>query len=271
LLNYLNFILFAPTFLAGPPLGYKNFLSFRSMPSSKRPEIFKFILLLISFELYQHFFPVMNFSHETSLIKVELITLFHLVFIWYKFLIIWRFHRAWAQLYGIDVIDNMSRCIMNNYCFEGFWRMWHRGFNQWLIRYLYIPLGGNKSLFSVVVAVVFVAFWHDHTLNIVVWALGIILCILPEILIKRYVNKHYSHLFREHWFKYLCAFVASIYIFCLVLINIAGFGYGAEKIGLVWDKMKQEWAELILSLYVITGVVILMFYIRTREGHKINY
>ena len=92
---------------------------------------------------------------------------------------------TWAIQNAIDfvdemlVIDNMSRCIFNNYNFEGFWRMWHRGFNQWLIRYLYIPLGGNKKIHAVIVTIMFVAFWHDHTINIVCWALAIMLFILP--------------------------------------------------------------------------------------------
>lgn len=103
----------------------------------------------------------------------------HALFIWFKFLVIWRIGRTWALLGGIDVVDNLSRCATNNYCFEGFWRMWHRGFNQWLIRYLYIPLGGNRNKFSIVFTFLFVAFWHDHTLTILVWALGILVFILP--------------------------------------------------------------------------------------------
>jgi D-alanyl-lipoteichoic acid acyltransferase DltB (MBOAT superfamily) len=56
----------------------------------------------------------------------------------------------------------MNRCVLNNYGFEGFWRMWHRGFNAWLVRYMYIPLGGNKSIIKAYVLVfLFVAFWHD--------------------------------------------------------------------------------------------------------------
>ncbi len=106
-------------------------------------------------------------------------TLFHLVFIWFKFLIIWRAAKIWSALCGIEVIDNLSRCVCNNYGFEGFWRMWHRGFNQWLVRYLYIPLGGNRNILSVVATVAFVAFWHDHTINIVIWALALVIFILP--------------------------------------------------------------------------------------------
>ena len=145
--------------------------------------------------------------------EAEVIILFHLVFIWFKFLIIWRVAKVWSQLCGVEVIDNLSRCVCNNYGFEGFWRMWHRGFNQWLVRYLYIPLGGNQSILSIVCTIMFVAFWHDHTFKILLWALGIILFILPEILIKRYARTHLQHLFKYHSFKYLSAITSAIYIY----------------------------------------------------------
>jgi len=53
----------------------------------------------------------------------------NLVFIWLKFLTIWRLARSAALLDGIDSPENMNRCLFNNHCFEGFWRSWHRGFN----------------------------------------------------------------------------------------------------------------------------------------------
>jgi hypothetical protein len=53
----------------------------------------------------------------------------NLIFIWLKFLTIWRIARSIALLDGINCPENMNRCVYNNYCFEGFWRSWHRGFN----------------------------------------------------------------------------------------------------------------------------------------------
>ncbi len=174
--------------------------------------------------------------------QAEVFALFHLVFIWFKFLIIWRVGRVWAGLCGVEVVDNLSRCVCNNYGFEGFWRMWHRGFNQWLVRYLYVPLGGNQNLLSVVATIAFVAFWHDHTLNIVIWAFALVIFILPEILIKRYARKTLKAYFPLLWFKYLSALLSAIYIYCLVFSNIIGFGYGSDKLYLLWGRIKQEWA-----------------------------
>lgn len=52
-----------------------------------------------------------------------------LMFIWYKFMVIWRVSRAWSLIDGIETPENMNRCVFNNYSLEGFWRSWHRGFN----------------------------------------------------------------------------------------------------------------------------------------------
>lgn len=141
--------------------------------------------------------------------------------------------------------------------------MWHRGFNQWLIRYLYIPLGGNKNIFSIVGTVLFVAFWHDHSFNILIWALGIIIFILPEILIKRYARTHLKHLFKEHWFKYISAFTSAIYIYFLVFANIIGFGYGQHKLNILLQKIMEEWPSVVWSIAVLTSAVLMMFYQRS--------
>lgn len=39
---------------------------------------------------------------------------------------------------------------------------WHASYNRWLVRYLYVPLGGSrKRILNVWVVFSFVALWHD--------------------------------------------------------------------------------------------------------------
>lgn len=47
--NYLNYLLFSGTFLAGPPTGYNNFSSFDRNPMKCTNPIPRFILVLVSF------------------------------------------------------------------------------------------------------------------------------------------------------------------------------------------------------------------------------
>lgn len=85
-----------------------------------------------------------------------------LAFMWAKFATIWRVMRAAALLDGVSAPENMRRCFANNYDMEGFWRGWHSSFNRWLIRYMYVPLGGARTrLASIWLIFLFVALWHD--------------------------------------------------------------------------------------------------------------
>jgi D-alanyl-lipoteichoic acid acyltransferase DltB (MBOAT superfamily) len=54
--------------------------------------------------------------------------------------------RLWAPTDGLDPLEKMIRCMANNYSALGFCRAWHRSYNVWIVRYLYIPLGGPRRL-----------------------------------------------------------------------------------------------------------------------------
>ena len=63
------------------------------------------------------------------------------------------------------------RCVMNMYSTRQFWRAWHRSFNQWIVRYMYIPLGGRRfQLLSVILIFNFVAVWHEVEFQLLFWA-----------------------------------------------------------------------------------------------------
>ena len=69
-----------------------------------------------------------------------------LIFMWLKFLTLWRFFRLFALADGVGAPENMRRCMCNNFDVEGFWKGWHASFNLWLVRYVYVPLGGGSNL-----------------------------------------------------------------------------------------------------------------------------
>ena len=52
--------------------------------------------------------------------------------------------KALAHLDGVEVVENLPRCVSNHYSLIGFWQLWHCSFNRWLVRYLYVPLGGRR-------------------------------------------------------------------------------------------------------------------------------
>lgn len=99
-----------------------------------------------------------------------------------QLLVPWRFFRLWALLGGVDPPENMVRCMANNYSTLGFWRAWHRSYNLWITRYIYIPLGGTRNRgYTVVLVFTFVALWHDLSFRLLAWGWLVSLFIMPEI------------------------------------------------------------------------------------------
>lgn len=67
----------------------------------------------------------------------------------------------------------VQKCMTNNYSVVGFWKGWHCSFNKWLVRYIYVPLGGSKPSrrWNVFVVFAFVSFWHDVEPKLFMWGL----------------------------------------------------------------------------------------------------
>ena len=69
----------------------------------------------------------------------------------------------------------------------GFWRAWHRQCNLWIVRYLYIPLGGARRLAatSILMIFTFITLWHNLSPRLLAWGWVAALFILPEVVAKK--------------------------------------------------------------------------------------
>jgi len=284
-LNYLSYLVYPALFLSGPVTTFNAWISQIKTPQNthSQTEVLKYVLRtalnFIGFELFLHLFYVCAISTHSgnihiwqkfSLHHLGVLSFLELTFLWFKFLMIWRIARAWAFLDGVEVPENMNRCICNNYSFEGFWRSWHRSFNQWLIRYLFIPLGGSRyKFFNIWVVFSFVAIWHDMNLNLVIWAWGICLALMPEMLLKWYFNlPKYRYLWNKVWWKYACALAGGVDILLMISANLVGFGIGWKILLVVLDNFMNFNGFLTLTIgYGIFSVLTLvMFMIREKEN-----
>jgi D-alanyl-lipoteichoic acid acyltransferase DltB (MBOAT superfamily) len=205
LLNYIIYILYPPLYFSGPIITFNSFINQvhtqtqAKLTNDKIKYIIRYIFIFICFEIFNSYIYVNAFltnSHNLFLLEkldfqaYVLFSFWLLIFLWFKFSVIWKTARLWSMLDGILTEENMNRCIINNYCFEGFWRAWHRSFNIWLIRYIFIPLGGSKyKIYNIWVVFTFVALWHDLQLNLLIWGWFICLFLIPEMLVKNYFNQ----------------------------------------------------------------------------------
>lgn len=76
--------------------------------------------------------------------------------------------------------------MSNNYSVVGFWKGWHCSFNRWLVRYIFIPLGGSRPgrRWNVFVVFIFVAFWHDVEPKLFMWGMLNGVFLVLEVLVK---------------------------------------------------------------------------------------
>ncbi|XP_043724395.1 membrane-bound O-acyltransferase gup1 isoform X1 [Telopea speciosissima] len=281
---YLCYLVYAPLYIAGPIISFNAFASQLDIPqrnySTEKVAWYgiRWILSLFLMELMTHFlyynaFATSGVWKQLSPLEVFIIGYGVLNFMWLKFLLIWRYFRFWALVGGVEAPENMPRCINNCYDLESFWKNWHASFNKWLVRYLYIPLGGShKKLLNVWVIFTFVAIWHDLEWKLISWAWLTCLFFIPEIIMKSAVTAFQAKdAFGEFVLRELNAVSGAFTITCLMVANLVGYVIGPSGGKWLINRFLQKDGIPVLggmfaTFYVGTK---LMFYIRDARQRSV--
>lgn len=267
-LNYVAYVLYSPLYLTGPILTFNDYISQQRYPPASLTKTrillygIRFLLTLLCMELVLHYIYVVAISKSSpnwsvyTPAQLSMLGFFNLHIIWLKLLIPWRFFRLWALLDGIDPPENMVRCMSNNYSAAAFWRGWHRSFNRWVVRYLYVPLGGGggrssssgrpgvnnhggksagpptllskaRAILNFLIVFTFVALWHDINLRLLMWGWLITLFVLPEVIAAIIFP---AHRWRSHptAYRVLCGIGAVGNILMMMIANLVGFAVGID-------------------------------------------
>jgi D-alanyl-lipoteichoic acid acyltransferase DltB (MBOAT superfamily) len=303
---YVFYIYYAPLYITGPIIRSMDFVGYENNEKPKPsframiiPYSIRFIIDLLFFEWFSSYFYVTaltrmlvqnphqltpklyELTHENYSVMSH-VSFCALIGVWFKFLLVWRYARLIALCDGIDPPENMKRCIANNYSVRGFWRDWHCSFNSWLVRYLYIPLGGSKNgigrqFFAIIISFGFVALWHDIELRMAAWAGALSILILPEIICARWsstsswalsIQKHYPY----RW-MFMEGFCGGIAIVGLQIVNMIGYtnGLDASKALLLDSPFFKTWEGRIFALrwlLSMSAAACVMQKIRTWEKHS---
>ncbi|KAL8960727.1 MAG: hypothetical protein Q9193_002615 [Seirophora villosa] len=249
--NFFAYVLYSPLYLAGPILTFNDFISqLRYTPRSisrDRTTLYgiRFLVSLLTMEVMLHFLYAVAISKSQPAwdlytpFQLSMLGYFNLHIIWLKLLLPWRFFRLWALLDGIDPPENMVRCMSDNYSALAFWRGWHRSFNRWIVRYIYIPLGGSggpgtrgsggkaRAVFNMLVVFTFVALWHDIQLNLLIWGWLVTLFVLPEVLAGyAFPKRKWSD--NPGAYRMICGVGAVGNILMMMAANLVGFAVGLD-------------------------------------------
>lgn len=239
ILNYIAYITYTPLFIAGPIITFNDYiyqLAYEpSLAVKDRTRIAKYFGRLVFCILVMEF--ILHYMYVVACVKarawdggspfqLSMLGMFNLIIVWLKLLIPWRVFRFWSLMDGIDPPENMLRCMNNNYSALAFWRAWHRSFNRWVIRYIYVPMGGGGRLrvLNNVLVFLFVAIWHDIELKLLVWGWLAAVILVPELAATLAFAK-YSDCW---WFRHACAAGAVVNIWLMLVANLFGFCLGKD-------------------------------------------
>lgn len=248
----------------------------------------RFILTLLSMELILHYIYVVAISQSSpnwglyTPAQLSMMAYFNLHVIWLKLLIPWRFFRLWALIDGVDPPENMTRCVSNNYSALAFWRAWHRSFNRWIIRYLYIPLGGGGSgggggggikskarhIINFLTVFTFVALWHDINLRLLMWGWLITLFVLPEV-VATLLFPASRWRARPTTYRMLCGVGAVGNVLMMMVANLVGFAVGIDGMKGLLDGILGSLSGLAYLGLACSGLFVgvqVMFEIREEEA-----
>lgn len=286
--NYVGYAVYAPLYLTGPIITFNDYISqsrYRSATiSSARTWKYavRFLLVLLCMELVLHYDYVGAISKSRpewstyTPAQISLLSYFNLHIVWLKLLLPWRFFRLWSLVDGIDPPENMLRCMSNNYSALSFWRGWHRSYYRWLLRYIYIPLGGSsfkslgqgvRTVVTYLVVFTFVALWHDIKLNLLIWGWLVVLFFIPEIVAGLLVRKE-DFKGRERTYRWLCGLGGVGNVLMMISANLVGFAVGLDGLKAIISGVFRDYSGLVFLVTACTALFVgiqVMFEIRQGE------
>lgn len=260
--SYLGYLFYSPLFLAGPIMTYESWsqqVEGTAIPSRQKSLYgVRWVMNFLFLEIFLHFIYVNGISAQHSSALTNIRTLFLgiatsasvLMFMWLKFLLIWRFFRLWSFANEIDPPENMNRCLWNNYSMVQFWKDWHSSFNIWLLRYVFIPLGGSRRnrFFNILIVFTFVALWHDFNWRVFHWAFIVFAVMTPELVCTA-IYRTKLNTFRHRFpmaAKFLKAAFCTFNINFLILANMVGYVFGIEGVTVLASNISIDLSSVLL-------------------------
>ncbi|KAM9316847.1 protein-cysteine N-palmitoyltransferase HHAT [Gastrophryne carolinensis] len=258
-LSMLTYVFYYPLFHNGPIIPFNEF-SHQMESQDCRKKLWvsglvsDMLRLLLWWGLAELMIRMMYihamYSHPPVLEEVPLWTLGGLalaqvLFFYVKYLVLYGFPALIVQLDGLNP-PPLPRCVSAMHSFTGIWRCFDVGLHRFLVRYIYIPMGGSHAgiggvLLSTAITFIFVCYWHGGHEYLWYWAALNWMGITAEYGVRKLqsvplVQEKLDRCLSPRTYRQLHAALASISTALLILTNLVFLG--GENVGKIyWDRM----------------------------------
>jgi alginate O-acetyltransferase complex protein AlgI len=207
--DYMAFILFFPTMVAGPIKRYQDFRSKVLNPSLDwnidwQLGITRILVgLAKKFAIADLLTAFTNHLNQTDIAQAQrwVLPIWLLAYgmkIYFDFSAYSDIAIGSARLFGIKVPENFDWPYIRTNISE-FWQHWHMSLYKWLVDYVFIPLGGSRTkqprvYLNVLITMFISGLWHGAGLNFVAWGLWHGLLLAGHRLWKKLREREVSNL-----------------------------------------------------------------------------
>jgi len=123
-----------------------------------------------------------------------------------------------------------------------FWKRWHISLSNWLMDYVYIPLGGNRKgklrqYFNLMATMLIGGLWHGAAWNYIVWGGVHGVALVAHKMTKKPLDSLLPS--DNNAVKFVSWFITFIFIVATMTI----FGAGAGSVETAWVVIKKSFVE----------------------------
>uniref|UniRef100_A0ABI7WAH4 Hedgehog acyltransferase n=2 Tax=Felis catus TaxID=9685 RepID=A0ABI7WAH4_FELCA len=180
------------------------------------------------------------------------LALAQVIFFYLKYLVLFGVPALLMRLDGLTP-PPLPRCVSTMFSFTGMWRYFDVGLHDFLIRYVYIPVGGSqhgllRTLFATAVTFAFVSFWHGGHDYLWYWAALNWLGVVAENTVQRLVQTpciqdSLIHFLSPQARRRFHAAFASCSTSMLILSNLVFLG-GSQVGKIYWNRIFIQGGDL---------------------------